>query len=297
MQTMAIHHSSDSKYFAATIGALLFWSTSFAATKLAYGSIPPLTLGALRFIVAAVLLGVYVTAKGSLVRPGRKDLGVIALSGFLGITLFFSLQNIGVSLTSASNAALIVASFPAVTALLEWCIYRVRVTRIQMVGIALSIFGVFILTGGDSGGGENMLLGNILLVATGVAWALYTFATRKTVNRYPPATFAFYQTAFGALFFIPVALFEYEAWQMPTPGALGAMLYLALFCSVAAFLLNNYGLRKLSAGVSVSLMNLVPVFGALFSVAVLDEALSFMQLVGGAVVLAGVWCSVHRAAP
>lgn len=295
MSTTVAHHSSESKYFAATLGALFFWSTSFAVTKLAYASIPPLTLGAMRFVVAVALLGIFVTIKGGFLRPGWKDLGIIALSGFLGITLFFSLQNIGVRLTSASNAALIVASFPAVTALLEWAIYRVCVTRIQAFGIALSIFGVFILTGQESGdGGENMLLGNILLVASGVVWAFYMFATRKTVNGYPPMTFAFYQTAAGALFFIPVALFEHDAWQMPTPDAWAAMLYLALFCSVAAFLLYNYGLRKLSAGVSVSLMNLVPVFGALFSVWALDETLSMSQILGGVVVLAGVWCSVRR---
>lgn len=296
MQATAIHDSSDSKYFAATIGALLFWSTSFVATKLAYASIPPLTLGAMRFIVAAFLLGLFTAAKGGFVLPNRKDMGTIALSGFLGITLFFSLQNIGVKFTSASNAALIVASYPAVTAFLEWAIYRVRVTRIQAAGIALSIFGVFILTGADDGGGENVLLGNLLLVATGIVWAFYSFATRKTVNGYPPVTLAFYQTAFGALLFIPVALFERDSWQMPTPDALTAMLYLALFCSVAAFLLYNYGLRRLTAGMSVSLMNLVPVFGSLFSVLVLDESLSTSQLAGGAVVLAGVWCSVYKPA-
>ncbi|WP_342782099.1 DMT family transporter [Saccharibacillus brassicae] len=103
----------------AALIAIVFWSTSFVGTKIAYASFPPLTLGAARFAIASLILGGIVLLRREFVRPAPRDLGLMALSGLLGTTVYFALENIGVQLTTASSAALIVASYPAVTALLE----------------------------------------------------------------------------------------------------------------------------------------------------------------------------------
>nr|WP_241396490.1 EamA family transporter [Clostridium beijerinckii] len=67
-----------------------------------------------------------------------------------------------------------------------------------------------------------------------------------------------------------------------------ALIYLSVGCSIVAFLLYNLGLRKLSASISVSLMNLVPVLGLIFSILILHESVSTVQILGGVIVIIGV---------
>lgn len=295
MSTQQPDSDGSRRHLVAAIIAMLIWSTSFVATKLAYSSFQPLTLGALRFVIALGVLACLGSARKELRPPPRRDLLVMWLSGFLGITLYFSMENIGVKLTTASNAALIMASYPAITILMERLTYGIRVSRKKWVGVFIAIVGVVLVSGmQDSDAGENPLIGNLILSATGVVWALYNFSTRSVVNRYPATTVSFYQTLAGAILFIPLACIELSAWKTPDTTSLLTLFYLGVLCSVAAFMLYNYGLRKLSAGTAVSLANLVPVFGVLLSVLVLHETLYPLQIAGGIIVIAGVTLSVRK---
>ena len=92
----------------------------------------------------------------------------------------------------------------------------------------------------------------------------------------------------AVIFFVPLVLLENQPIAAITGTGIAAMVYLFLGCSVGAFLLYNWGLRKLSAAASVSLMNLVPVFGILFSALFLKETITMTQILGGAVVIFGV---------
>ncbi len=289
---------SDNRiYFISCILAFFIWSTSFIATKLAYESFAPITLGAARFVVASFVLGIMLAIKREFIRPSLKDLGLIALSGFLGITLYLTMENIGVKLTSASNATLIIASYPAITVLLERILYRVKISGIKMAGIAIAISGVYVLSSVQNpGGGSGQIAGNLILVATGFVWAFYNFSTRTLVNRYPALTLSFCQTLAGTIFFIPLTLFERESWRYPSGFSLGLLLYLGIFCSVFAYMLYNFGLRRLSSATSVALMNLVPIFGVFFSVLILGEKVSFGQLAAGTIVIVGVLLSVFEPA-
>ncbi|MEE4566117.1 DMT family transporter [Paenibacillus polymyxa] len=173
--------------------------------------------------------------------------------------------------------------------------YKVKLSKYKICGIALAMIGVYFLTSvGESSDGKNQLIGNLILIGTGFAWAFYTFMTRKVVDKYPPVTLSFYQTVAGSIFFIPLALLEKDSWQAPTTGSFMLLMYLGVFCSVIAFLLYNYGLIKLSPSSSVSLMNLVPIFGVLFSVLLLHETITWRQIIGGLVVILGVLMSAHQ---
>ena len=276
-------------FLASALGAVLLWSTSFVATKVALGEVPPLTLGAARFLVAACVLGVAVGAVGGVRRPPPADLGRLAVGGLLGITVYFSMENFGVHLATASDAALLVASYPAITMLLEILLYRTRVSPVRFAGVGLAMLGVYLIVGGSPGpSGTGRLFGDVLLVATGFVWALYNFSTRGVVRRYPMLTVVFYQTLIGAAAFLPLALLESGSWRTPGPLSLLVVAYLGLFCSLAAFWLYAHGLKGLDAGSAVNTLNLVPVFGVLVAVVVLGEPVGVSQLLGGLVVVGGV---------
>ncbi len=278
------------------LGAVVLWSSSYVVTKVGVVDIPPLTFAAIRFVVAAALMGGLALTGRRLKPVPTKDLLRLALGGLLGITAYFSLQNLGVQRTSAADATLLVASFPVITLLLEILFRKAKVHVMQVAGIALAIAGIYLvidLTATKAA--PHRLEGNLLLLATGLAWALYNFATQDVVQRYPTFTVIFWQTLFGMAALLPLALTEVQLWQpLSMTGLLGAV-YLGVFCSTAAFLLYGYALKSLTPGLAVNLLNLVPVFGLIFAVIFLHEKVGVVQIFGGLIVIAGVTLSVRTA--
>ena len=286
--------SNVGSYFS-IIGALIIWSSSFVAIKVAYETFPPITLGVARFIVATLILGALTLLPKNRMRLERKDILTVALSGLMGITMYAVLQNIAVQWTSASSATLIIAAYPVITLLLETLIYKTKLNTLKIIGILIAIGGVVVLsyTKADARG-EGELLGSILLIVAGVAWAFYNFLTKKVVNSYPSITLLFYQTLFGTIFMLPMALFERSQWAVPTVMTFAMMLFLGVFCSVIAFLLYNIGLRKLPATSVTSMLNLVPIFGVFFSWILLNESVPLRKFIGGAIVIFGVMLSIRQ---
>ncbi|NOU70986.1 EamA family transporter [Paenibacillus sp. LMG 31458] len=293
-KVLIVKAQKSSLYLIAVIIAILLWSTSFVGTKIAYNSFPPLTLGAARFVIASIILGAIMLSRKEFIKPAPKDMGLMALSGILGTTLYFALENIGLELTTASSAALIVASYPAITALLEFILFRIKISWLKGLGIVMAIVGVYQISGGSSGESSGQMTGNLILILAGVVFAAYNFTTRKVVKNYSMVTVSFYQTIAGTLAFIPLALIERSSWQVPSVESLWMLLYLGVFCSVAAFMLYNYGLRNLSSGTAMALMNLVPLFGVLFSTVFLNEVLHIFDLIGGMIIIVGVILSVRE---
>ena len=281
--------------YVAILGALIIWSSSFVAIKIAYETFPPITLGAVRFVVATLILGALTLLPKNRVKLEKSDIWVVALSGLMGITLYAVLQNIAMQWTSASNATLIIASYPVITLLLESLIYKVKLNLFKIIGILIAIVGVVILSYVKAETRQQgELLGVILLMIAGIAWAFYNFLTKKVVNRYPSISLLFYQTLFGAIFMAPLALFERGDWAAPTVLSFSMMLFLGLFCSVIAFLLYNTGLKKLPASSVTSMLNLVPIFGVFFSWILLGEQVTLRKVIGGAIIIIGVMISARQ---
>ncbi|WP_271813804.1 DMT family transporter [Clostridium beijerinckii] len=287
-QKTNIQNGTLSYYYLASTGAVVLWSASFIATKLAYETFAPIQLAAVRTLFAVILFWFMRKITSNNEQIQKEDRMRIALSGFLGITLYFAIENIGVSMTSSSNSALIVASFPAVTTLLEFFIYHSKPNVKKVLGIILAIIGVAVLTQINVDGNSKSMLGNIILIGAGIVWAFYNFITRDLTNKYSAMTLTYYQMLAGFIFFLPFVIIEGKTWRMPTMTSASALIYLSVGCSIVAFLLYNLGLRKLSASISVSLMNLVPVLGLIFSILILHERVSTVQILGGVIVIVGV---------
>jgi drug/metabolite transporter (DMT)-like permease len=293
----ALHQPNQNMGILSVLGAVVLWSSSYGVTKMGVGDIPPITFAAIRFMLAMLLMGGLALTVQRLERVPLKDLRRLALGGLLGITAYFSLQNLGVQRTSAADATLLVASFPVITLLLEVVFRKARVSFKQVAGIAIAIGGIYLII--DTSGTQAApyrLQGDFLLLLTGLAWALYNFATQEVVKKYSTFTVIFWQTLFGMAGLLPLALSEAAAWRpLSTSGLLGT-LFLGIFCSVGAFLLYGYGLKSLRPGLAVNLLNLVPVFGLVFAVTLVHEKLGWAQILGGLVVIGGGMLSLSTAA-
>ncbi len=298
-------------YYITTILSMLIWSASYVFTDICYEVMSPIQVAAVRSLITTVILFAVLMGQKAVTahdgkrfgnaaeksspfteKPTKMDMVWVFVSGLLGITLYTILENYGVRYTTTANSALVVASFPAITVLFEFLIYKMKPTPAKSVGILLAIVGVMVLTGLTSEESENPLLGNLCLIAAGVTWAFYSFTTRKVTDKFPSITLTFYQMLGSTVFYIPFVLAEYlvegTEWKPWSPSVAGSILFLCLGCSFAALLLYNFGLRKLSAGVSAIFLNLIPVFGIVCSALIAKETITAPQLIGGAVVILGV---------
>lgn len=289
---------------AAVVVVMVIFGTSFVAIKIALAEIGPFTLAFGRFLIALVPF------LPSLRRghPGVKTWHLGAM-GFLGVTLFFSLQNWSLVYTTAANAAIILSAIPALTAVIGRVALGERVGRSKGLGILMSMAGVgVVVLGGtpeaadvDVTGGR-VLLGNLLVLGAALSWALYTVLGRRVVASLSPAVSTAHTMAWGVVFLAPFAIGEMvvQGVSWPTLTGWGALLFLALVASGLAFFLYLFSLTRLEAGEVSLYVNLAPVVSLVAARLVLAEPITWLQLVGTGLVLLGVYtteCAAKASAP
>jgi drug/metabolite transporter (DMT)-like permease len=270
--------------------AALIWSTSFALTKVLLSSVPPLTIGAIRFTIAALVLAGLTRAQKNWRRPSRKTVTSMSIAGFLGVFLYFTLENFGVQYATASDATIIVASYPIITLIAEILLKRASFNLLKLVGMVIAIIGVWmVVEHGAAMETTNRPFGVLLLFLGGVVWTAYNLISSGLKHNETPLTTTYYQTVAGSIGFIFAASLETRQWQPLSVIDILILGYLAIACSVSAFLFYNAGLRKLSSASAVNILNLVPVFGMVWAVVLAGETVTFIQIVGGLTVILGVF--------
>jgi drug/metabolite transporter (DMT)-like permease len=270
----------------------LAFGLSFVATKYALRGFEPLLIALIRFALAGAVLLVILRLTQGVERASRAELARLALLGFVSLTVYFTFENLGIARTSASSAAILIATIPVFVAVLNAFTLREPMGWAQWAGILLSFAGVVALvalSGGEAGQGS--LRGDLLVLAASLAAAVYTLMARRLLVRRTALYVTTWQNLFGALFMAPLALAEalLAGVRRPTVSAAGAVLYLTLLCSVAAYLLLNYALSHLQANRLSAFINLTPVVGVAGAYALLGERFTGAQAAAAAVVVGGVW--------
>jgi drug/metabolite transporter (DMT)-like permease len=271
--------------------ALLF-GLSFVATKFALQSIPPFTLIFLRFSFASLFLAVfYFRRKGS--RLLREDRRRMFFASLIVPGLYFLAETYGLKLSSATSVSMLISTIPIFAGLFGFLILKERIGLWRGAAIFLSIAGVGIILSANAGGGEAWEMahaGNLLGLGAAVCAGLYMAIGRDLTSRYSPLTITTFQAFFAVAIFLPLAGMEMftQGWGHVGPLTLLAVVYLALFCSVLAFFLWNYGISRFEASKAAVFTNLVPVFTVLGASFFLGERIFLEQVIGGILVICGV---------
>lgn len=265
------------------------WGSTFVVTKGLIQLWPPFTLALARVGIGTLVLLPLAVVRHR--RGTRLPWGTIWLMGLLGVTLYYLTFNLAMVYISASQGALVQASIPAMTALVAVVWLRERATMMRWAGIALSVGGVLIVfSGNDADPGKSTLLGNFLMSTSVACWALYT-ALAKRVAAYEPLVITVCVTGAGTVLLVPFSAYEIVSTglqPLPVTGWLG-VLYLGGVASGLAYVLYNASLRHLDASAVGVYTNLIPVVGVLTGIVFLGEPLSARAILGGAVVMLGVW--------
>lgn len=279
----------------------VLWGGGPVAGKLALQGFPLMTIGVLRFGIAALILAALGLARFSRgTALSRSDVAMLVALGVTGFFLSHVLFMLGLRLAPASHASIIApTTSPIWTMLLAGRLGGERVAPAQWAGTAVCAAGVLLVirpagaAGADAG---LVLLGDLSLLAGGAAWGIYSYLSRVTMRRVPSAVALTHATWIGTALLLPLAVLE-RPWSA-LPAASGAawlgLLYLAVPNTLLALLLWNLGIQRVGAGRTAVFTNLVPVFGVLTAWVALGDRLTPMQLAGGGLSLLGVWVAQGR---
>lgn len=275
------------------VAVMTLWGCTFVLTKDVIGDIPPLTLAFVRVAIGAALLAP-IAWRNYRHMPGAEPLpwSTMLSMGFIGVAFYYGAFNAGLFYTSASQGALVQSCIPAMTALVAIVWLRERASRSRLAGIVLSVAGVLVIFSGSPGGASasTPLLGNALVFLSVIAWGLYT-SLAKQLAHLDPVVLTAIVIGSGALFLLPAAALEMRGHGWPSLSAVQwvEVLVLGIGASGFAYLLYNWALQEVDASQAGVFANLIPVVGVLSGIVVLKEPLTVRAILGGLIVMAGVW--------
>ena len=139
--------------------------------------------------------------------------------------------------------------------------------------------------------------GDLIMLAAGLAWSVYTWLLRTQRPPLPLIAFLTVQIALGALMILPFYLLEWIITRQtpaPTPTNFAALVYVVLLPSLAAYFCWDRGVARVGAVLPMYFVNLTPVFAACLSWALLDDPIGVYHLVGGALILIGIYLAAEK---
>lgn len=298
---------------------VLSWVFNFIFGKLALRHFDPLTLAAFRVELAGLVMGgVYLAmparwhdeigGPGRRTRFDRHDLWRFVQLGILGVVMNQMLFTVGLNYTTVGHAALIVAMGPINVLLLARLLGLESITARKVTGMGLSFAGVAVLvaergsaalTTGGLSLGAGTWRGDLITLSGSLAFSLYTVLGKRVAARYDSVAMNLYNYSIAAILVLPLAVWRGVRLDWSAIGWEGwvGLAYMAVFASVVAYLIYYWALGHMAASRLAAFSYLMPVLATLLGILVLGESVTGHLLVGGALVLVGVWLTERAPRP
>jgi drug/metabolite transporter (DMT)-like permease len=289
--------SRQLRAFALLAVVMVLWAGNSIIGRAVRHDVEPMTLAFVRWAGASLILLPFA------LRPLRRDWPAIVqawkpvlLLGLLGVGAFNALLYSGLRYTTATNGLLLQAAIPAAVVLFDRLFFKVKSPLLQNLGVLCSILGVaMVVFEGDPTRALRLHfgLGDLLILAAVIVWALYTVFLRLR-PAIAPTSFVAVTFFIGALAMAPFFAFDLAMGERVvfTPKVLGAFAYVAVLPSIVSYFIFNAATETVGparAGLAITLM---PIFGAFLSAALLGEKLHLYHFAGMALILLGIALSL-----
>jgi drug/metabolite transporter (DMT)-like permease/SAM-dependent methyltransferase len=282
------------------LAGVVIWGWTFVATKILLEELGPIEILALRLVIGVPVLGIVLLVRRASLRFGHEDARAVLLAAAI-LTGHFLLQLAGLTTTTATNSAWIIAFSPLAVVLLSLVLLGERVGRRGVAGIAVATAGIVLLV---SRGRLTELAwlqstGDWLILASAFTWALYTVATRDLVRRRDPLAAAFsillVATVLTVLLFVVSS--DVGGVRALSPRGLAALLYLAVAGMAIGQWFWQEGVARLGAARAGLFLYLEPLATVALAVPLLGESFTPVMALGGGLVLAGVYVAQQEPQP
>lgn len=272
--------------------AIIFWGTSFVATKTVLGEIKPVTIIILRLILASILLTIialYTKRKFSINFKSHSWIFVLALVAVFHLWI----QVTGLQYTTASNTGWIIGTAPVFMAILGFIFYKEKITLLQFLGILVALAGLLLLIG--KGDITNIDLienqGDLLVLGSAFTWGVYSMVNKKISLSYSPLMTILYLFLMMAVIIIPFNLNTETISSVINLSFISWMwiLFLGIFCSGIAYVIWAQALRDMESAKVGAFLYFEPLVTVIAAWFFLQEEITLLMIFSGLLITAGVF--------
>lgn len=279
----------------------MMWTMNMVIGKIALRHLDPLTLAPFRIVAAAILMPIVYAlwmrrgeewgAEPLNRKLNRRDIAWFFVLGAVGVSGNQMLFTIGLNYTTVSHSGLILGAGPIFILLLARLMKQELLSVNKLAGMVLSFAGVTILAlekGFDLHHGT--FKGDLITWFGSLAFCLYMVLGKKVAQRYGTFSMNLYTFLMGGLIALPMAIWRGSRlnWGAVAWQGWAAMLYMALFASVIAYLIFYWALRHLAASRLAAFTYLQPILATGVGVLFLGDSVTPSLIMGGSMVMIGV---------
>lgn len=276
-----------------SIVALAVFASAYTLIRVALGELPPLTLGALRFILSSSILVpiVLFRYRGTASRIKKGDLPILLGLSVAQIFMPNFLQNIGLEYTTASVSSVLQSTTPVFTLLLSFILLKERIGWKELTGVLVGMTGVTLLsTGGNlTSFGESVFLGNLLQIGVAASYAISGIAGKVLLRKYQPMLVVMVTFVLGGGLLTSFAVvFERNLWPAALSTEVVVALLLLSFMYSAGLVCWYDVLQHTDVFRLYVLLFTMPILAVALSVVVLGEQFTSLDILFSALTLVGV---------
>ncbi|MGX8796094.1 DMT family transporter [Fusibacter sp. JL298sf-3] len=266
---------------------VVVWGISFVSTEVLLDKMGPMTIGAVRFVIATAMLYAMMRYFKQPMAIEKGDRKLFWLAGGVGIGLYFYFENTGILYLSAAPSALIIAAIPMFTLIFEAIVFKRAIDKVDILAIVISIVGVVCvmdirLSDLKQGGAW---FGYAAMIGAVFSWVIYSLASRPLFKKYSYLTIIYNQFLYALPFFVVVVPFESNRWQHLVGSDIIHLVFLSVFASVLGFYFYAKAMDLLGVTEASLYINFLPIVTLAFGYVYLGQTISLTQTMGGILII------------
>lgn len=276
------------------ITTIFLWGTTYISTKILLKDFSPIEILFFRFAIGCIIL--MIAYPHRLRITVKKHELYFALAGFIGVTLFFLIENSALTYSTASNVGVIVCISPFFTAIFSHFLFENEKLKPQFfLGFIIAIAGVFLISFKGNGALHLNLLGDSLAFFAAILWATYSVLTKK-ISSFGYHTIQSTRKLFfyGILFMIPFLYlfgFKLDFSHFSKVSNVFNIVYLGIGASAICFVTWNVAIKILGVTKTSIYIYVVPAITIVTAAIILKEEITWFSIIGAGLTLMGLYLS------
>ena len=267
------------------------WGTLYVVSKFVMGKLPTFTVAFSRYLIAFAALSLLAKKVGTQ-KIAKEDDKYVFIIGFLGYFAAVGMQLMGTKLAGSSVASLLNSMNPITISLMAWLILKEKMTMPKVAGLALSLFGVYLIIGT---GADINLAGALASGVAVLGWSYMSVITRKVTSKYDALTITRAAMGITVVCDLPVCIGEIlltdQQVIFDAASVLG-LLYIGLVCTALTMILWNKSLSMLPASICSAFYPIQTLTSSMLGVLILHETAGLSFWSGSACIIIGVLISL-----
>ena len=265
---------------------VITWGFDYVTAKWGMNELTPTCLMFTKYFVGFVAVGIIKAIKRDWSLIKKRDIPVLVACAIFGEILYYECEYNAMTYLPVSLLTIVLAFVPAFSVIIERIFLKRKPNRKMIIGIGFCILGIAFVIGADM---DTLFQGKIIgyLIAFGaiLAWNIYNFLT-ASLKQYEPISLAFLQMICATIIMSPVAIHNMTPLSEWSGSLIAIILYMGIIDGAVGFMISIYALKNIGPTATSIYSDFLPVSTAIFGVLFLHESITWLQIIGGIVVIA-----------